>query len=205
MTTENINKSSSALNEEEEAVLMDHAYDGIEEFNFALPNWWLITFWGGIIFATFYISYFIFMNGPSLKDEYYVDWKVARAKQVAYMKVLKQFDQAKYMEMRNDQNMVMYGKAVFEGNCQACHNKNAAGDIGPNLTDNHWIFVEGQSEEIFKFVISGSPSTGMPAWGPVLPKEDLYAVVAYIKSMNGYTHTNPKAKEPQGDEYPVSP
>lgn len=203
MTTEN-NKSSSAMNEEEAKVLMDHAYDGIEEFDFALPNWWLLTFWGGIIFAVIYISYFIFMNGPSLKDEYYSDWKEVRAKQVAYMKTLKQFDETKYSQFRNDNNMLTYGKAVFEGNCQACHNKNAAGDIGPNLTDNHWIFVEGQSKEIYQFVISGSPSTGMPAWGTVLPKEDLYAVVAYIKSMNGFAHTNPPAKEPQGDEYPVS-
>ncbi|MDA8792117.1 c-type cytochrome [Bacteriovoracaceae bacterium] len=189
------------MNEEEKNVLMDHEYDGIQEFDFQLPNWWLATFWGGIIFAVFYISYFIFMNGPSLKHEYYMEAKELRSIQKKYMAKLKDFKSNEFEKFRNDENMLLYGQAVYENNCQACHNQNAAGDIGPNLTDNHWMYFDGTSEELFKFIITGNPDAGMPAWGRNLSREELYAVSAFVESLKGFEHNDPPAKEPQGDEY----
>lgn len=190
------------MKEEEKDVLLDHNYDGIQEFDFALPNWWLATFWGGIVFAIIYIAYFIFLNGPSLAHEYYSDSEEISKIRRSYMAKLKQFDTAKFDQYSNDENLKLYGKAVFENNCIACHNQNAAGDIGPNLTDNYWIFIEGGSQELFEFIITGNPIGGMPAWGQVLGKDDLYAVSAYVKSLKGFNHTDPVAKEPQGAEYP---
>ena len=189
------------MNEEEKNVLLDHNYDGIQEFDFALPNWWLATFWGGIIFAVIYISYFIFMNGPSLQNDYYTDASKVKKIRMSYMSKLKQFDSSKFHEYKNDENLRLYGKSVFENNCMACHNQNAAGDIGPNLTDNSWLFIEGSDKELFQFIITGNPTGGMPAWGTILQKDDLYAVSAYIQSLKGFKHTNPPAKEPQGEEY----
>jgi len=190
------------MKENEKDVLLDHNYDGIQEFDFALPKWWLATFWGGIIFAVLYISFYIFMNGPSLSHEYFVDAKKIKRIRSLYMTKLKEFDPTKFNKFSHDENLKLYGKSVFENNCMACHNKNAAGDIGPNLTDNHWIFIEGKTKELYQFIITGNPTGGMPAWGQVLPKDDLYAVTAYIESLQGVTHTAPPAKAPQGDEYP---
>jgi cytochrome c oxidase cbb3-type subunit III len=189
------------INEEEKKVLLDHNYDGIQEFDFALPNWWLATFWGGIIYAVIYIIYYIFLNGPSLKHEYYVDSKKINNVRTTYMKKLKKFNIVKYKSFRNDPNMLLYGQTVYENNCIACHNKNAAGSIGPNLTDKYWINIEDDSKEFFQFIITGNPGGGMPAWGKILQKDDLYAVSAYIKSLKGFKHRDPVAKEPQGDAY----
>ena len=190
------------MNEEEKKVLLDHDYDGIQEFDFSLPNWWLATFWGGIVFAIFYIAYYIFLNGPSLQHEYYAD--AARIKNIRkqYMDSLKNFDEDKLVRFKSDENMRLYGLSVFENNCLACHNKNAAGDIGPNLTDKNWLYTEGTGKGLFQFVIEGNPTGGMPAWGETLSKDDLYAVVAYIESLRGMVHVDPPAKEPEGDEYP---
>ena len=92
------------MNEDEKKVLLDHNYEGVQEFDFSLPNWWLATFWGGIIFATVYIGYYIFMNGPSLQHEYYVDSQKIKKIRVAYMQKLKEFDLANFNNYKNLNN-----------------------------------------------------------------------------------------------------
>lgn len=181
--------------------LMDHEYDGIEEYNYPLPFWWSSTFWGGLIFGVGYIIYFIFMNGPSLRNEYYAEKKEMQAKREIFLEKLANFDEGKFSQFQKDQNMVMYGQAIFESNCVACHNQNAAGDIGPNLTDKYWIYTDSTPKGLYSFILEGSPVSGMPAWAGVLSEEELYAVNAYIYSLQGMTHTNPKAKEADGDFY----
>lgn len=189
------------MKSEDEKYLMDHEYDGIQEFNFPLPNWWLTTFWLGIIFGIGYMIYFIGMNGPSLKHEYYAEKESMEKIHSAYIEGLKVFDHSEFNKYVENDDMKLYGQAVFENNCLACHNQNAAGDIGPNLTDKYWIYTDGTSESLYKFIIEGSPISGMPAWGGTLSREELYSVTNYIRSLHGMEHTNPKAKEPRGEFY----
>ncbi len=191
----------SDLDNKEKELLLDHDYDGIQEFDYPLPVWWQITFWGGVIFGIFYIIYFIFMNGPSLKHEYKMSKAEAYKIRKTYYKNLTKFDQTLYNAYVVSPEMKNYGKNVFEANCMSCHNKNGAGNIGPNLTDKYWLLTEGKVENTYKTVITGNPIAGMPSWGPLLAKDDIYAVVAYIFSIQGYQHTDPPAKAPQGDLY----
>ena len=50
--------------------LLDHAYDGIQEYDNPLPRWWLALFWATIIFTPLYILYFHFGGGMLAKERY---------------------------------------------------------------------------------------------------------------------------------------
>ena len=44
--------------EPEEPVLMEHEFDGIREYDQRLPNWWLATLFGAILFSLGYWFYY---------------------------------------------------------------------------------------------------------------------------------------------------
>lgn len=74
------------------------------------------------------------------------------------------------------------GKATYTQLCQNCHaDEKAKGDSPSNLFDTKW-YHGGRPSEIEKTVQNGVLEKGMPPWGPVLPPEDVTAVVAFILS-----------------------
>ncbi|MDB5821862.1 MAG: hypothetical protein JWR21_566 [Herminiimonas sp.] len=77
---------------------------------------------------------------------------------------------------------VQEGKKLFASmNCAGCHTYTAKGWMGPNLTDAYWRYG-GSDDEIYKSIYEGRPQ-GMPAWGKSLPPEQIWQLVAYLKSL----------------------
>ena len=71
---------------------------------------------------------------------------------------------------------------IYEANCAACHGVNGEGVIGPNLTDEQWIY--GSSGlEIYHSIMDGRQNNQMPAWGPILGERKVSLVAAYVLSM----------------------
>jgi cytochrome c oxidase cbb3-type subunit 3 len=180
--------------------LLDHNYDGIQELDNPLPNWWLITFYGAIVFSVFYFFYYQIGSGPSIKAQYNENLTYHQKIKSKYLDELSKFNNEKYMMISEVEEMKKFGKTLYENNCLSCHGVNAAGDIGPNLTDEYWLFADGKPETIYPFVIKGSTAAGMPAWGEYLQEDELYAVITYLMSVQGMQHA--KAKEAQGEHFP---
>ena len=67
-------KGSHALPEGERTdVLLDHNYDGIQEYDNPLPGWWSALLWLSILFTPFYLVYFHGGDGRLVADEYQSD------------------------------------------------------------------------------------------------------------------------------------
>jgi cytochrome c oxidase cbb3-type subunit 3 len=177
-----------------------HVYDGIEELDNRLPNWWLATLYGTVLFATGYFAYYVMGDGPGLTQEY--ERAKAAAEYEAYLRGdnKKGATEDELLAVYKDVSRRKEGQDVFTARCVACHGDHAQGGIGPNLTDEYWLHG-GKLVEIVHTVTNGVSDKGMPPWGPVLKDREIQSVVAYIRSLRG---SNPAgAKAPQGDKVTI--
>ncbi len=161
-----------------------HVYDGIQEYDKRLPNWWLYTLYITILFWIGYWGYYEWFHaGPSNQER--VTQALARieTQRLASAKL----DDASLWQMSQNPEFVAAGKAVYDANCAACHLASLRGKgesptaIGPDLTDTTWLHG-GRPTEIYDLITKGVLTKGMPTWGPVLGAKKISEVTAYILS-----------------------
>lgn len=197
MNEENKHGTKLDVKEDEKHLLLDHAYDDIQELNHPLPSWWSATFYGGIIFAIAYFTYYQLMGGPTLRDEFKKDYAVIVNLQQEFKKKEGDFNPEIFSKWDNAEGRKK-GEEVFTTNCVACHLEKGKGDIGPNLTDEYWLWAKGTPATIYPVVFNGVPDNGMPTWSETLSSEEIYQVVAYVQTLH-HTH-QPGGKAPQGQK-----
>lgn len=177
-----------------------HEYDGIIEHDNPLPMWWLWTFFLTIIFAFLYFLHYQLGGGATLQDELKTAMTQLEKQQATSVASAPMETEDTLKEAFSKDGVVNAGVAVFESKCASCHGQQLQGLIGPNLTDKFWIHGKGTRMDIVKVIREGVAEKGMPPWGPVLKKEEVYSVAAYILSKKG--SNPPGAKAPQGEEVP---
>lgn len=169
--------------------LRPHTYDGIQEYDQLLPNWWLFTLYITIVFfVVCWLGYY--QLGLGSTDQQEVDALVATIEK-AREKELESIDDARLWAMSRDPEIVAAGKATFmtPGMCVTCHGPELDGKLmgvklpGPPLNDTEWKHG-GKPTEIFKLARKGAPDVtkGMPAWEPALGVKRVAEAVAYILS-----------------------
>lgn len=178
--------------------VLDHNYDGIQEYNNPLPNWWLVTFYGTIIFSIFYFGYYSMGSGPSLAQELTVARQELEAMKPAPTQATGPESEDELAALMSKPESLAQGKEVFAAKCAACHLEAGQGLVGPNLTDNFWIHGKGTRQDILQVVRKGVVEKGMLAWETLLKPEEVIAVSGFVYSLKGTNPPNPKA--PQGTE-----
>jgi cytochrome c oxidase cbb3-type subunit 3 len=166
--------------------LREHVYDGIQEYDQRLPNWWLYTLYGAIVF---WIVYWFaqMIAGIATTDEAQVDAAMARIAAVKMASSLDVSNDDKIWEMAGNPVFAEAGKQTFVSLCAACHLPSMRGKsenpaaVGPDLTDTAWVHG-GTPKEVFATVSKGVVAKGMPAWEPILGQKKTAEVVAYILS-----------------------
>lgn len=75
------------------------------------------------------------------------------------------------------------GRRLFvQFNCSGCHGGHGGGGMGPSLRDPVWIFGSSDAH-VFESIAEGR-GEGMPSWAAEIPQEQIWQIVAYVKSMN---------------------
>lgn len=179
-----------------------HEYDGIRELDNMLPAWWLMTFWGAIIFGVAYWGFYEttgagMTSAEALAEEISLAESAADARALELEKAGKApwSNDASLVALAKDQGALERGKSLFEANCAACHKTDGSGLIGPNLTDPYTIHGHAPTA-VFKVVAEGVVAKGMPAWKPQLGPTQTADVTAYVLSMTDKNVAGGKA--PQG-------
>lgn len=176
--------SSAPFKPEGEESVRPHVYDGIQEYDKRLPNWWLYTLYLTIVFWIGYWGYYEWFRAGESNVQAIAS---AMAKIESDRLSTAQVDDASLWQMSRNANFVQAGKAVFDTNCAACHLASLRGKsesvaaIGPDLTDTTWIHG-GKPAEILDLINKGVLTKGMPTWGPVLGPKKISEVTAYILS-----------------------
>lgn len=161
-----------------------HTYDGIQEYDKRLPNWWLYTLYATIVFWVGYWSYYEwFRIGATGTEEVTTEIARIEASRLSAAKL----DDGSLWQMSRNPEFVEAGRANYVANCAACHLASLRGKtespaaIGPDLTDTGWVHG-GKPTEIHDLIMKGVLTKGMPAWGPVLGAKKVTEVTAYILS-----------------------
>jgi cytochrome c oxidase cbb3-type subunit II len=99
--------------------------------------------------------------------------------------------------LAGDPKAVARGEELYRQHCEACHGKDGIGDIGPSLVDNMFFSVEGDlpDDDYFEVINNGtSPGFveegrtakgGMPPFKGTLSREEIWSLIAYIRSKQG--------------------
>ncbi len=186
---------------QEKDKLLDHNFDGIQEYDNPLPRWWVWLFYGSIIFSVIYFPYYHLFGGTSAREEYQMEmsaWEQKQAEQAAVAAANAPAANTSSDGVAQSIGNVDAGKQVFATNCVACHGMLGEGTIGPNLTDSFWIHGN-RTEDLLRVVNEGVPDKGMVAWKAILGPQKVQDVVAYLHTLEGTNPPNPKA--PEGKDY----
>jgi cytochrome c oxidase cbb3-type subunit III len=190
--------------EKGEVVLRPHEYDGIQEYDQKLPNWWLAIFYGSIIlFPLTWLGYYQF--GFMRPDGEVVAAQMAQIEKVkakALDEMLAKLDDSVLNDKwAKDPQAVANGRETYLANCTACHGQDLSAkmDVGNGqsiplpglpLTDGQWQYGS-RPMDLFKLINAGTPpeSPGhngakMEAWGLKMPPLKVVELVAFIMSQN---------------------
>ena len=178
-------------------MLLDHDYDGIKELDNDLPPWWKYLFIGSVIWGVFYFANYQVFGGDNQEMELKNEIAVAKIALEEYKKTAPDLMDVDKVTLLTDAADLAKGKAIFETNCIACHKADGGGQIGPNLTDAHWILGGGIKNVFHTLSEGGRPGKGMVAWKTMLKPTELQQVGSYVLSLQA---TNPPdAKAPEGE------
>lgn len=202
MTTENHNKNTE--NEKYDAdtlnndkLISEHEYDGIQELNNDMPTWWKWLFILSIVFAIVYmVRLWVFRADDLMQSkEFQAEMAAADLQKAENNAGTVAFE----MVLLDDATSLANGKETWDKICAVCHLVDGGGLVGPNMTDNYWIHGN-KLEDLWAVVEDGVLEKGMISYKDQLSQQKRLEVISFILvDLVGSTPANPK--EPQGELY----
>ncbi len=183
-------------------LLKEHTYDGIQEYDNPTPGWWWGLFNLTVIFS---VGYFLFFHVGNQA------WTLSESLDSAVAANLKlQFgeigdltaDEPTLLKYMGLEQWLKVGEITFKARCASCHGANAEGQVGPNLTDDHWKNVK-KLTDLVSVIENGANNGAMPAWKSTLHPNEIVLTAAYIAQLRGRNLPGPRGTE--GEPIPPWP
>lgn len=188
--------------------LRPHSFDGIQEYDNKLPNWWLFTFYITFVFS---IGYWIYYHktdaGPDQIEEYENALKQLQESVAQLEKSAPGITNESLTALSNDPVAVAAGQQHYMSNCFPCHGNELQGPPAPglpgvSLVDAEWVHGH-EPVQIHATIVDGVLAKGMPAWGPVLGSKRISELTAFILSKQD-PNVEPVGVSPQASPAPSS-
>jgi cytochrome c oxidase cbb3-type subunit 2 len=99
--------------------------------------------------------------------------------------------------LAGDHVAIKQGAALYQQHCANCHGAGGQGGIGPSLIDNTFLYIGGDmpDDDYFEIINNGTQpgmvedgrtaKGGMPSYSSTLEKNKIWALVSYIRSLQG--------------------
>ncbi|MDX1680737.1 MAG: cbb3-type cytochrome c oxidase N-terminal domain-containing protein [Akkermansiaceae bacterium] len=192
-------KRGDFAKKEGEIILREHEFDGIQEYDQKLPNWWLFTFYGAIVWFVIHWALYYhtdLLRSPESKVQMGIE-EIQKAKQEQLEKTLANLnDSVLVHQWAEDPSVVGRGEEIYMQLCSPCHANDLSATMqvsgntvplpGLPLNDGEWKFG-GKPMDLFEIINEGSPpqSKGhngakMQAWSQLLSPVEVAEVVAYL-------------------------
>jgi cytochrome c oxidase cbb3-type subunit III len=172
-----------------------HAFDGIQEFDNRLPNWWLWTLYLACIYSIGYWLHYHSLGTGDLPGEAYVHEQQAAARRLEAQLAANPVTDELLLRLAKEPAFVAEGAQLFKdpARCALCHKADGSGNIGPNLTDDMWIYGS-KPMDIYASILKGRPR-GMLAHES-FGQGFVQRATAYVLSIK---HANLPGKAPEPD------
>ena len=137
-----------------------------------IPKGWLLFFFGCIIFLVGYIvSFTPAISGWSFYHNF--EKEMAAASKTEKPNVVKEYT--------GDKEAIREGKEIFANTCAPCHNADAKGGIGPNLTLAKLKYGVTH-KDLYESIANGRPN-GMPPFLQQIGSEKISKVIAFLEPL----------------------
>lgn len=184
--------------------LLDHNYDGIQEYDNPIPGWWHLIFLGSIVFSICYVV--VWHMTPIIPSrEVRHARAVARAEEAQFGPLKKMpLSEEKIVAVMGNQKWLSAGESIFKGTCAVCHGSQGEGidGLGLNLTDEKYEFIDDLMG-IYDIVKNGSASKKMPPQSQ-FSENEIVMVAGYVAMLRGQNIPGPESQM-IGKEIPPFP
>ena len=180
---------------EEKDIAMEHKFDDIVELDNPTPGWFMLMFYGTIVFAVAYMLYYhVLSYGPLQDEEYAIEMETAKVEKLKYLASSAGNIDENSVKITSESGVISAGQAIYNANCVACHGDKGQGVVGPNLTDEFWVHG-GKISSVFKTIKYGIPEKGMISWEKTLSPKQISEVSNFVLSLKGSKPANAKAAQ----------
>ncbi|MGI9277262.1 MAG: cytochrome-c oxidase, cbb3-type subunit III [Endozoicomonas sp.] len=160
-----------------------HVYDGIEELDNPMPQWWFVLFVATLVFSAAYLLLYPGMGSWKGILGWTSTGELERHQQKhdrRYAPLFQQYAKTPIAELISNPKAIKMGQRVFINNCALCHGSDAGGAFGfPDLTDNEWLY--GGNPKAIKTSVMHGRTGQMPAWGAVIGEKGVRDVATFIR------------------------